>query len=113
MPGGEVMDPGVLAQVLTALAQGAGGQAGQRAWTALAGMTARICGRDNAETRAVEAARTGTGPDPAGIADLAARLARQAGHDPAFAAALEPWLSAVQILLADSTALNQVTGPVS
>src|ERR1039457_5918444 len=49
------MDIPVLSEVLTALAQGAGGEAGRRTWAALAGLTARICGHGSAEAQAAEA----------------------------------------------------------
>jgi len=107
------MDIAVLSDVLSALVQGAGGEAGRRAWTVLAGMTARICGHGSAEAAAVGQVAA-AGPDDAGLADL---LARRAAADPRFAAALGPWLSAAHLLLTgDSTTVNQVsaavTGPV-
>ena len=40
------MDSGVLSQVLAALAQGAGGHAGQRTGTALAALAGRVLGHD-------------------------------------------------------------------
>jgi hypothetical protein len=83
-----------LAQVLLALAQD-GGEPGQRAWTALAGMTARICGRYSAEARAVAAAE----PEPASLGRAAGRLARRAEADARFALGFIPWLAAVQMLL--------------
>jgi hypothetical protein len=106
------MDVPVLSEVLTALAQGAGGEAGRRAWAALAGLTARICGHGSAEAQAVEAASTGSEPGrPSALADL---LAQRADADPGFAAAFRPWLSAAQLLLAEGNATaNQVTGGVS
>src|ERR1039457_715686 len=106
------MDVPVLSEVLTALAQGAGGEAGPRAWAALAGLTARICGYGSAEAQAVEAASTGSEPGrPGALADL---LAQRADADPGFAAAFRPWLSAAQLLLAEGNATaNQVTGGVS
>ena len=106
------MDIPVLSEVLTALAQGAGGEAGRRTWAALAGLTARICGHGSAEAQAVEAASTGSEPGrPGALADL---FAPRADADPGFAAALRPWLSAAQLLLADGSATaNQVTGGVT
>lgn len=107
------MDPGILTQVLTALAQGAGGQAGQRAWTALAALTSRLLGRDATETKAIDSARAGK-PDPSGPGGLAEALAGKAGADPRFAAGLEDWLARAQALvICGQPAVNQVTGPVS
>jgi hypothetical protein len=105
------MDTSVLAQVLAALAQGAAGQAGQQAWTALAALAGRILGPDAAETTAIEAARTAA-PDPARLAGV---LAGRAGTDPGFAAALQDWLTGTRALLAagNTTTVNQVTGQVS
>lgn len=104
------MDTTLLGQVLTALSQGAAGQAGQQAWTALAALATRLLGRDSAETTAIEAARTGT-PDPARLATL---LARRAGDDPGFAGELQEWLAGTQALLtAGNVTSNQVTGQVS
>src|ERR1035441_8475078 len=45
LTGGDIMDADILEQVLPALARGVGGQAGQRAWMALPGMTGRTCSR--------------------------------------------------------------------
>lgn len=87
-----------LAQVLRALAHD-GGEPGQRAWAALAGMTARICGRYSAEARAVAACAAG-GPDTASPRRLAGLLARRAGTDARFASGFLPWLAAAQALLA-------------
>jgi hypothetical protein len=104
------MDTTVLGQVLAALTQGAAGQAGQQAWTALAALAARLLGRDSAEAGAIEAARAGT-PDPARLASL---LARRAGDDPGFAAELQEWLADTQVqLAAGHVTSNQVTGQVS
>ena len=104
------MDMTLLGQVLTALTQGAAGQAGQQAWTALAALATRLLGRDSAETTAIEAARAGT-PDPARLASL---LARRAGDDPGFAGELQAWLADTQTLLtAGHVTSNQVTGQVS
>jgi hypothetical protein len=103
------MDTAVLTHVLSALAQGAGGQAGQQAWTALAALTGRLPGRQAAGTEAVEAARANTG-DPA----AAGHLAGKAAADPGLAAALGDWLAGTQALLtAGHTTLNQVHGAVS
>jgi hypothetical protein len=106
------METSVLAQVLTALAQGAGGQAGQRAWTALAALAGRVLGRDSAEAAAIEAVRVSGSPDPASLADL---LAGQAEADPGFASGLEEWLADTKLLLAsgEGQTANRVTGPVS
>jgi hypothetical protein len=87
-----------LAQVLPALTQG-GSEPAQRAWTALAGMTARICGRYSAEARAVAAAAAATGPEPASFGHAAGLLARRADVDARFASGLVPWLAAAQMLL--------------
>jgi hypothetical protein len=104
------MDTTLLGQVLSALAQGAAGQAGQQAWTALAAMATRLLGRDSAETTAIEAARAET-PDPARLATL---LARRACDDPGFAGELQEWLAGTQALLtAGNVTSNQVTGQVS
>lgn len=104
------MDTTLLGQVLTALAQGTAGQAGQQAWTALAALATRLLGRDSAEAEAIEAARADT-PDPACLATL---LARRAGGNPAFAGELQEWLADAQLLLtAGSVTSNQVTGQVS
>ena len=92
------MDAEVLADVLSALAQD-GGEPGQRAWAALAGMTARIGGRYSAEGRAVEAACAASGQDPAGLGVLAGLLARRACNDARFASGFVPWLAAAQMLL--------------
>ena len=107
------MDTAVLTQVLSALAQGAGGQAGQQAWTALAALTRRLPGRQAAGTEAVEAARANMG-DPAAAGRLAGILAGKAAADPGFAAALGQWLAGTQALLtAGHTTVNQVRGAVS
>jgi hypothetical protein len=104
------MDTTLLGQVLTALTQGAAGQAGQQAWTALAALATRLLGRDSAEAGAIEAARAGT-PAPALLAGL---LARRAGDDPGFAGELQAWLADAQVLLAAGhVTSNQVTGEVS
>jgi len=104
------MDTSLLGQVLTALAQGAAGQAGQQAWTALAALATRLLGRDSAETRAVEAARAET-PDPARLASI---LAGRAAADPGFAAGLQGWLADTQALLAAGHGtFNQVSGEVT
>jgi hypothetical protein len=104
------MDTTVLGQVLAALTQGAAGQAGQQAWTALAALATRLLGRDSAEAGAIEAARAGT-PDPVRLASL---LARRAGDDPGFAAELQEWLAGTQVqLAAGHVTSNQVTGQVS
>ena len=88
----------MMTQVLTALAHD-GGEPGQRAWSALAGMTTRICGRYSAEGRAVEAARAAGGSDPASLSGLARLLAQRAGSDARFASGFVPWLAAAQMLL--------------
>jgi hypothetical protein len=99
MTGGKDMaDPETVAQVLAALAE-EGGEPGQRAWAALAGITARICGRYSAEARAVEAARAAGTPDPASLASLAGYLARRAHSDAGFASGFRPWLAAAHMLL--------------
>ena len=104
------MDASLLGQVLTALAQGAAGHAGQQAWTALAALATRLLGRDSAETRAVEAARAET-PDPARLASI---LAGRAAADPGFAAGLQGWLTDTQALLAAGHGtVNQVSGEVT
>ena len=104
------MDTTVLGQVLAALAQGAAGQAGQQAWTALAALATRLLGRDSAEAGAIEAARAGT-PDPVRLASL---LASRAGDDPGFAGELQEWLADAQVLLAAGhVTSNRVTGEVS
>jgi hypothetical protein len=104
------MDTTLLGQVLAALTQGAAGQAGQQAWTALAALATRLLGRDSAEAGAIEAARAGT-PDPALLAGL---LARRAGDDPGFAGELQKWLADARVLLAAGhVTSNQVTGEVS
>ena len=104
------MDTAPLGQVLTALTQGAAGQAGQQAWTALTALATRLLGRDSAEAGAIEAARAGT-PDPARLATL---LAGRAGDDPGFAGELREWLAGTQALLAAGhVTTNQVTGEVS
>jgi hypothetical protein len=104
------MDTSLLGQVLSALAQGAAGQAGQQAWTALAALATRLAGRDSAEAQAIEAARAGT-PDPARLARL---LARRADADPGFGTGLLDWLADTQALLtAGHGTINQVNGQVS
>jgi len=100
------MDTTLLGQVLAALTQGAAGQAGQQAWTALAALATRLPGRDSAEA---EAARAVT-PDPARLASL---LARRAGDDPGFAGELQKWLADTQALLTGHVTTNTVTGQVS
>jgi hypothetical protein len=102
----------MLTQVLSALVQGAGGQAGQRAWTALAALTGRALGYDSAETQAIETSRTAS-PDPARVSNLAEGLARLARTDPAFTAELTDWLTGAQALLTGDQTLNQVTGQVT
>jgi hypothetical protein len=97
--GGDMIEADVLEQVLSALARGTGGQAGQRAWTALPSVTARICGRFSAEARAVAAACSGGEPGPAGLNGVAVLLAGRARTDPRFASILVPWLAAARILL--------------
>jgi hypothetical protein len=107
------VDPGVLSQILTALAQGAAGQAGQHAWTALAALAGRILGHDSAETKAIEAASAGNAVPgcPGGLAGL---LAGRASADPGFAAGLEDWLTGTSALLeAGHATVNQVTGQQS
>jgi hypothetical protein len=105
------LDTSVLTQVVTALAQGAAGQAGQQAWTVLAALAGRLLGRNSAEARAIEDARIGSSPDPAHLAGV---LAARAQADPAFAAAMEEWLTDTQALLATGHGtVNEVTGPVS
>jgi hypothetical protein len=94
-----MIEADVLEQVLSALARGTGGQAGQRAWTALPSVTARICGRFSAEARAVAATCGGGEPGPAGLSGVAALLAGRARTDPRFASILVPWLAAAQMLL--------------
>ena len=91
-------DAEVLTRVLTALALD-GGEPGQRAWAALAGITTRICGRYSAEGRAVAAARAAGGSDPAGLSSLARLLAQRACRDARFASRFIPWLAAGQMLL--------------
>jgi len=91
-------DAEVLTQVLPALAH-EGGEPGQRAWAALAGMTTRICGRYSAEGRAIEAARAAGGSDPASFSGLAGLLTQRASSDARFASGFVPWLAAAQMLL--------------
>jgi hypothetical protein len=93
-----MLDIEVLAQVLSALARD-GGEPGQRAWAALAGMTTRICGRYSAEGRAVEAACAAGEPDRALPAGLARLLIQRASSDTRFASGFVPWLAAAQMLL--------------
>jgi hypothetical protein len=95
-----MLDIEVLAQVLSALAHD-GGEPGQRAWAALAGMTTRICGRYSAEGRAVEAACAASEPDRALPTDLARLLIQRARGDTRFASGFVPWLAAAQMLLPD------------
>ena len=95
-----MLDIEVLAQVLSALAHN-GGEPGQRAWAALAGMTTRICGRYSAEGRAVEAACAASEPDRALPAGLARLLIQRARSDTRFASGFVPWLAAAQMLLPD------------
>lgn len=95
-----MLDIGVLAQVLSALAH-SDGEPGQRAWAALAGMTTRICGRYSKEARAVEAACAASEPDPAVPIGLARLLIQRARSDTRYASGFVPWLAAAQILLAD------------
>jgi hypothetical protein len=97
-----------LAQVLPVLAHDAG-EPGQRAWTALAGMTARICGRYSAEARAAAAA-TAAEPEPASFGRAARLLARRADADARFASGFVPWLAAAQMLL-PGTEDQQWPGP--
>jgi hypothetical protein len=105
------MDADILEQVLPALARGVGGQAGQRAWMALPGMTARICGRFSAEARAAAAACAGGELDQTALSGMATLLARRARTDPRFASGLVPWLAAARMLLADEDGtVNQVSG---
>jgi hypothetical protein len=107
------MDQGALSQVLAALAQGAGGQAGQQAWTALTALAGRLLGHHSAETTAIEAARTGTA-DPACPGGLAEALTGRARIDPAFAAELDGWLAGTRTLLgAGHATVNQVAGQQS
>jgi hypothetical protein len=108
------MDIPVLSEVLTALAQGAGGEAGRRTWAALAGLTARICGHGSAEAQAVEAASTGSEPGRASaLADL---LAPRADADPGFAAVLWRPVTADRpagVLTDDAASAGQVRPLVS
>ncbi len=95
-----MVDIEVLAQVLSALPHD-DGEPGQRAWTALAGMTRLICGRYSAEGRAVEVVCAASEPDrglPAGLARL---LIQRAHSDTRFASGFIPWLAAAQMLLPD------------
>lgn len=95
-------DAEVLTQVLPALAHD-GGEPGQRAWAALAGMTTRVCGRYSAEGRAIEAARAAGGSDPAVLRRLAGLLTQRAFSDARFASGFAsgfvPWLAAARMLL--------------
>ena len=91
-------ESGCVAPVLSALAQ-EDGEPARRAWAALAGMTARICGRYSAEARAVAAAQAAGTPDPARLGALAGYLARRARSDARFASAFGPWLAAADMLL--------------
>jgi hypothetical protein len=95
-----MLDTEVLAQVLSALAQD-GGEPGQRALAALAGMTTRICGRYSAEGRAAGAACAASEPDRALPGGLARLLAERARSDARFASGFVPWLAAAQMLLPD------------
>ena len=95
-----MLDIEVLAQLLSTLAHD-GGEPGQRAWAALAGMTTRICGRYSAEGRAVEAAYTASEPDRALPTGLARLLIQRTRSDTQFASGFVPWLAAAQMLLCD------------
>jgi hypothetical protein len=95
-----MLDIEVLAQVLSALAHN-GGEPGQRAWDALAGMTTRICGRYSAEARVVEAAFAASEPDRALPTGLARLLIQRARSDSRFASGFVPWLAVAQMLLPD------------
>jgi hypothetical protein len=94
-----MIEADVLEQVLSALARGTGGQAGQRAWTVLPNVTARICGRFSAEARAVATACGGGELGLAGLSGVTALLAGRARADPRFASILVPWLAAARMLL--------------
>jgi len=108
--GGDMVDADVLGQVLSALARGAGGEAGQRARMALRYMAARLCGRFSAEARAAEMACAGGEPDQVALSGVAALLAVRAGADPGFASGLVPWLAATRVLLAEVTGQNLISG---
>ncbi len=95
-------DTQALAQVLFALAQDAG-EPGRRAWTALVGMTARICGRYSAEASAVAATAAAIEPEPASLSRTAGLLVRRASADAGFASGYVPWLTAAQMLLIPDT----------
>jgi hypothetical protein len=84
-----MLDVEVLAQVLSALAHD-GGEPGQRAWAALAGMTTRICGRYSAQGRAVEAACAASEPDRGVSTSLARLLIQRARSDTRFASGFVP-----------------------
>lgn len=104
------MDTSILTQILSALADGAAGQAGQRAWTALADLARKTAGHGSAETAAIDAAREQ--PAPGVLRALAEALDSRAHADPGFAAALGQWIRQTQALLPQPLAVNQVTGPV-
>ncbi len=101
------MDNSVLAQVLTALAQGAGGQAGQQAWTALTALAGRLPSQRPAGTTAT---RAGATAEPAHLARALTTRA-QTSHE--FATQLQEWLTSTQALLTTQGTTNQVTGPVT
>jgi hypothetical protein len=84
--------------VLQALAP-IGGEPEQRAWTALSGMTARICGRFSVEARAIAAASAADALDPAAFCALVGLLSARARSDPRFASGFVPWLGAAKMLL--------------
>lgn len=108
------MDIAVLAQVLTALAQGAGGEAGKRAWAALEALAARFCGHRGNVMSAVREAGPGDGTNPGRLGGLAALLDEQARVDPGFAAELDHWLTRARDLPATAEgAVNTISGKVS
>jgi hypothetical protein len=103
------MDSNLLGQVLAAVTQGAAGQAGQQACTALSALVTRLLGPGSAEAGAVEAARVGN-HDPARLAGL---LAERAEADSVFAGELLEWLAGAQSVLTAGGTVNTVSGQVS
>jgi hypothetical protein len=91
------MDPITAPMVATALAKvcdGAAGEAGKQAWTALTGLVRRVFGgRDRSRPMMAVAELERHPGDPARVEELAGVLAAAADLDPDFAADLREWLT--------------------
>jgi tetratricopeptide (TPR) repeat protein len=101
-----------LGLAISALTQGAAGEAGRQAWSALTGLARRRLGQ-TAPTAATLRDGSDVPPDSRQIAELSTALADHAGRDSGFARELEAWLAGAQRLIqaGDASAVNSVAGP--